>query len=62
MKVTLDLDTNMMYAPKSFFPTYAKLNDKIEKLGGEKIDAFEVIKKSFEICMSDTDKYFRVKD
>ena len=61
MKITLDLETNEITAPKNFFETFSKQNATIEKLGGEPIKPLEVIKKSFEIAMSDTDKYFKTR-
>ncbi len=61
MKITLDLETNEITAPKNFFETFAKQNATIAKLGGEPIKPLEVVKKSFEIAMSDTDKYFKTR-
>lgn len=58
MKITLDLDTNTITAPKHFFETFAKQNELLAKVGGEPIKPLEVVRKSFEIAMSDTDKYF----
>lgn len=58
MKITLDLETNIITAPKNFFDTFAKQNEMITKLGGEPIKPLEVVRKSFEIAMSNTDKYF----
>lgn len=62
MKITLDLDTNMITVPKNFFKTIDKQNETIKKMDGEPIKATELIKKSFEVAMSDTDKYLRVKE
>ena len=61
MKITLDLETNEITAPKNFFETFAKQNEMITKLGGEAIKPMEVVKKAFEIAMSDTDKYFKTR-
>ena len=61
MKITLDLETNEITAPKNFFETFAKQNEMIQKLGGEPIKPLEVVKKSFDIAMSDTDKYFKTR-
>lgn len=61
MKITLDLETNEIVVPKNFFKIYEKQNDTIKKMGGEPIKPMEVIKKSFEIAMSDTDKYLHTK-
>lgn len=62
MKITLDLDTNEIIVPKNFFKNIDKQNDLIVKMGGEKISGVELIKKSFETAMSDTDKYLHVKE
>ena len=62
MRVILDLDSNMITVPKNFFKTIDKQNETIKKMGGEPIKATELIKKSFEVAMSDTDKYLRVKE
>lgn len=61
MKITLDLETNEITVPKNFFKAYEKQNDTIKKMGGEPIKPTEVIKKSFEIAMGDTDKYLHTK-
>ena len=62
MKITLDLDTNMIVVPKSFFNNIAKQNETIMKMGGSKIEPEDLIKKAFEIAMEDTAKYLRVKE
>lgn len=62
MKIILDTDTNMITVPKNFFKTIDKQNETIKKMGGEPIKATDLIKKSFEVAMSDTDKYLRVKE
>lgn len=62
MRVTLDLSTNEIIVPKNFFRSYEKQNETIAKMGGEPIKPIEVIKKSFEIAMSNTDKYLHVKE
>lgn len=61
MRVTLDLDTNVITVPKNFFSVIDKQNELITKMGGEKVKPMELIKKSFEIAMSDTDKYLQTR-
>lgn len=61
MKITLDLETNEITAPKNFFETFAKQNELLAKVGGEPIKPLDVVRKSFEIAMSDTDKYFHTR-
>ena len=60
MRITLDLDTNEIIVPKNFFKDIEKQNQLIEKTGGTPIKAIDLIKKSFEIAMSNTDKYLSV--
>ena len=57
MRVTLNLDTNELIVPKNFFQNIDKINVTNEKLGIDKVSGIELIKKSFETAMSDTDKY-----
>lgn len=61
MRITLDLDTNEIVVPKNFFSSIDRQNEIITKMGGEKVKPVELIKKSFEIAMSDTDKYLHVR-
>lgn len=62
MKITLDLDTNEIVVPKNFFKIIDKQNETIMKMGGQKISGIELIKKSFETAMADTDKYLHVRE
>lgn len=62
MKITLDLATNEIIVPKNFFKNIDKQNETIIKMGGEPIKGMELIRKSFEIAMSDTDKHLHVKE
>lgn len=61
MKITLDLDTNEITVPKNFFSILEKQNDTIAKMGGERIKPVDLIKKSFEVAISDTDKYLKTR-
>ena len=61
MKITLDLGTNEIIVPKNFFKDIDKQNEMIEKVGGTRISGIELIKKSLEKAMSDTDKYLHVR-
>lgn len=61
MRVTLNLDTNEIIVPKNFFAILEKQNDTIAKMGGERIKPIELIKKSFEVAVSDTDKYLKTR-
>lgn len=57
MKITLDLETNEIVVPKNFFKDLDKQNDLIKKTGGTPIKPMDLIQKSFDIAMNDTDKY-----
>ena len=61
MRITFDLETNEIILPKKYFTEIEKQNDLIAKMGGEKVKPMELIKKSFEIAMSDTDKYVKTR-
>lgn len=61
MKITLDLDTNVITVPKNYFKIIDKQNELITKMGGEKVKPLELIQKSFDIAMSDTDKYLHTR-
>jgi hypothetical protein len=61
MKITLDLDTNIITVPKNYFKIIDKQNELITKMGGEKVKPLDLIQKSFEIAMSDTDKYLHTR-
>lgn len=61
MKITLDLDTNEITVPKNFFTVLEKQNDTIAKMGGERIKPIDLIRKSFEVALSDSDKYLKTR-
>ena len=60
MRITLDLETNEIIVPKHFFKEIERQNSLIEKAGGSPIKAIDLIKKSFDIAMTNTDKYLHV--
>ena len=57
MRITLDLETNEIIVPKNFFKEIERQNELIKKAGGTPIKAIDLIQKSFEIAMENTDKY-----
>lgn len=61
MKVTLDLETNVITVPKNFFTKIDKENDVIAKHGGKPIPPVERLKNAFEEAMKNTDKYLQIK-
>ena len=61
MKITLDLETNEIIVPKHFFTALNKQNETITKMGGQPIKPIDLIQKSFEVALSDTDKYLHTR-
>lgn len=61
MRISLDLETNEIIVPKNFFKEIEKRNEMIVKMGGEAIKPLELIKKSFDVAMSNTDKNLHVR-
>lgn len=50
-----------LLSPKNFFKEIEKRNEMIVKMGGEAIKPLELIKKSFDVAMSNTDKNLHVR-
>lgn len=61
MRISLDLETNEIIVPKNFFKEIEKRNEMIVKMGGEAIKPLELIKKFFDVAMSNTDKNLHVR-
>ena len=61
MKITLDLDTNVITVPKNFFTKIEKENDVIAKHGGKPIPPVERVKNAFNAAMENTDKFLQIK-
>ena len=61
MKVSLDLKTNEITVPKSFFEAIDKENDIIKAHGGTPVSPVERIKAAFETAIGDTDKYLKTR-
>lgn len=55
MRVTIDLDRDIIIIPANFFKKIAEENEKLEKYGAKPVKALDRIKKSFDIAMADTD-------
>ena len=55
MRVTIDLDKDIIIIPDNFFKKIAEENKKLEKYGAQPVKAIDRIKKSFEVAMADTD-------
>lgn len=55
MRVTIDLDRDIIIIPDNFFKKIAEENDKLEKYGGKPVKALDRIRHSFDTAMADTD-------
>ena len=61
MKITLDLETCVITAPKNFFDKITKENEIIEKAGGTPISYKDRLAKALETALANTDKYLQLK-
>ena len=55
MRVTIDLDRDIIIIPDNFFKKIAEENEKLKKYGGKEVKALDRIKHSYETAMADTD-------
>ena len=55
MRVTIDLDRDIIIIPDNFFDKTAKENEKLTKFGGKPVKGIDRIKHSFNVAMADTD-------
>ena len=55
MRVTIDLERDIIIIPDNFFPKIKADNERLERYGATPISGLDRIKKSFEIAMADTD-------
>lgn len=55
MRVTIDLDRDIIIIPDNFFKKISEENEKLEKFGAQPVKAIERIKRSFDEAMKDTD-------
>lgn len=56
MRVTIDLDRDIIIVPDNFFKRIADENEKLEKYGATPVPPIKRIKNSFNIAMEDTDR------
>lgn len=56
MRVTIDLERDIIIVPDNFFKKIADENEKLEKYGAKPVKPLDRIKNSFNIAMSDTDR------
>lgn len=55
MRVTIDLDRDIIIIPDNFFKRIAEENEKLQKYGAEPVKPIDRIKQSYEKAMEDTD-------
>ena len=55
MRVTIDLDRDIIIIPDNFFKKISEENEKLEKYGAKPVKAIDRIKRSFQEAMKDTD-------
>ena len=55
MRVTIDLERDIIIVPDNFFKKIAEDNERLEKFGATPVKPMDRIKKSFEVAMSNTD-------
>lgn len=55
MRVTIDLDRDIIIIPDNFFKKIAEENEKLVKYGAQPVKAIDRIKRSYEVAMADTD-------
>ena len=55
MRVTIDLDRDIIIVPDNFFKKIAEENEKLQKYGAEPVKALDRIKHSYEKAMAETD-------
>ena len=58
MRVTIDLDRDIIIIPDNFFKKIGDENDKLEKYGAKPVDPLVRIWHSFETAMNDTNNVF----
>ena len=55
MRVTIDLERDIIIIPDNFFKKIAEENEKLQKYGAEPVKALDRIRHSYEKAMADTD-------
>ena len=58
IRVTIDLDRDIIIIPDNFFKKIGDENDKLEKYGAKPVDPLVRIWHSFETAMNDTNNVF----
>lgn len=55
MKVTIDLDRDIVIIPDNFFKKISEDNERLKKYGAQPQKGIDRIKRSFAVAMADTD-------
>ena len=55
MKVTIDLDRDIIIIPDNFFKKVSEDNERLKKYGATPLKAIDRIKRAFDVAMADTD-------
>ena len=55
MRVTIDLDRDIIIIPDNFFKKIAEENEKLKKYGGKEVKALDRINHAYEKAMADSD-------
>lgn len=55
MRVTIDLDRDIVIIPDNFFQKISQENEKLQKFGAQPQKGIDRINRSFAVAMADTD-------
>ena len=61
MRVTIDLDQDIIIVPDNFFLRIKQDNEKLKKYGAKPVKGIDRIKHSFKVAMADTDNRLLTK-
>ena len=63
MKITFDLETNEIVAPKNFFEYFAKQNEMLKRMSpdAKEIKPIEFVKTAFVAAIENSDKNFKTR-
>ena len=61
MRVTLDLEKDIIIVPDNFFKRIAEDNERLKKFGAKPAKPIDRIKHSFKVAMADTDNRLLTK-
>ena len=61
MRITLDLEKDIIIVPDNFFEKIAQDNERLKKYGAKPVKPIDRIKHSFKVAMADTDERLLTK-